>query len=56
MPWYHLGITWTNVELECATSNGNRYPPYPSVMTTALPYPYPNKLKPKGLDEQTDGQ
>ena len=23
-------------ELECAASNGNRYPPYPQVMATAI--------------------
>ena len=26
----------TNIELECAASNGNRYPPYPQVMATAI--------------------
>ena len=24
------------IELECAASNGNRYPPYPQVMATAI--------------------
>ena len=24
------------IKLECAASNGNRYPPYPQVMATAI--------------------
>ena len=38
-----------NYKLECAASNGNRYPPYPQVylpiMTTALLCPNPNLRK-----------
>ena len=26
-------------KLECDVNNGNRYPPYPSVKTKALPFP-----------------
>ena len=29
---HHLSIK----KLECAASNGNRYPPYPQVMATAI--------------------
>ena len=49
-------------KLECAASNGNRYPPYPQVMdgnshlpimTTALLCPNPN-LRKNAVNEQTD--
>ena len=33
----NLGRTGVLIdELECAASNGNRYPPYPQVMATAI--------------------
>ena len=31
-----LSIQKYHIELECAASNGNRYPPYPQVMATAI--------------------
>ena len=33
-----MEILWdkSNIKLECAASNGNRYPPYPQVMATAI--------------------
>ena len=30
------GQGYVHVQLECAASNGNRYPPYPQVMATAI--------------------
>ena len=27
---------WNQQQLECAASNGNKYPPYPQVMATAI--------------------
>ena len=30
-----ISISW-HLKLECAASNGNRYPPYPQVMATAI--------------------
>ena len=37
--WAHnlsLSNVYNNIQLECAASNGNRYPPYPQVMATAI--------------------
>ena len=40
------------MELECAASNGNRYPPYP-IMTTALLCPNPNLRRKKKQKKKT---
>ena len=31
-----MKINEFKIKLECADSNGNRYPPYPQVMATAI--------------------
>ena len=39
MDYYELDPqeqTLVEFQLECAASNGNRYPPYPQVMATAI--------------------
>ena len=33
---HFTSIYWDQDKLECAASNGNRYPPYPQVMATAI--------------------
>ena len=35
-PWISTTGTVTLLKLECAASNGNKYPPYPQVMATAI--------------------
>ena len=37
VPHFTTGVSITfQIQLECAASNGNRYPPYPQVMATAI--------------------